>query len=75
MLETINGFDLLLIITIIMLGIRAYKLNQECESYVQQILEVSWELQQEIQASKYAHNENKSYSLRINCDCESCIPF
>lgn len=70
MLSTINGFDLLLLITIIMLGIRTYKLNHECESYVQQILQVSWELQQEIQANKYAHDHANKY-----CACESCVPF
>jgi len=75
MLETINGFDLLLIIIITLAGFKIYNLNRECESYVGQIMQVSWELQQEIQANKYAHSENKSHSLRINCDCESCIPF
>jgi cell division protein FtsL len=41
MLSTINGFDLLLTIIITILGFRVYQLNQECESYVAQIIEVS----------------------------------
>lgn len=65
MLNTINGFDLLLVIIIVIAGFKIYNLNRECESYVGQIMQVSWELQQEIQASKY-----QSY-----CDCNKCIPF
>lgn len=38
MLNTINGLDLVLIIIITILGFKVYNLNQECESYVQQIL-------------------------------------
>lgn len=45
MLNTINGFDLLLVIVITLLGFRVYNLNRECESYVRQILEMSWEMQ------------------------------
>jgi hypothetical protein len=67
-LQTINGFDLLLIIIITLAGFKIYNLNRECESYVRQIMQISWELQQEIQASK--HERNDSY-----CACESCIPF
>ena len=48
MLNTINGFDLLLIIIITVLGFKVYNLRKECESYVQQILKISWELQEEI---------------------------
>jgi hypothetical protein len=48
MLSTINGFDLLLIIIITILGFKVYNLTRECESYVQQILKLSWELQEEI---------------------------
>ena len=47
MLSTINGFDLLLIITITLLGFRVYNLNRECESYVGQILQMSWDKQSE----------------------------
>jgi hypothetical protein len=52
MLSTINGFDLLLIIIIVIASFKIYNLNRECESYVGQIMQVSWELQQEIQAHK-----------------------
>ncbi len=57
MLQTINGFDLLLVIIITVLGFRVYNLNRECESYVGQILQVSWELQEEIQVNKYRDQE------------------
>jgi hypothetical protein len=42
MLQTINGFDLLLIIIITVLGFRVYQLNQECDSYVQKLLSIGW---------------------------------
>ncbi len=51
MLQTINGFDLLLVLVIIGLAYRAFNLNRECESYVRQIVEVSqqnWELSQQV---------------------------
>ena len=41
MLETINGFDLLLVLIIVGLVFKAIRLNDECNSYVQQIVEVS----------------------------------
>lgn len=41
MLETINGFDLLLVIVIGGLMFKALRLNDECDSYVRQIVEVS----------------------------------
>lgn len=41
MLETINGFDLLLVIVIVALVFKAINLNDECNSYVRQIMEVS----------------------------------
>lgn len=59
MLNTINGFDLLLIIIITILGFKVYNLNQECESYVGQIIEVSqdnYELTKELEAH-YAHTD------------------
>jgi hypothetical protein len=52
MLNTINGFDLILVIIIVIAGFKIYNLNRECESYVEQILRLSWDLQTEIQASK-----------------------
>jgi len=51
MLQTINGFDLMLVLIIIGLCVNVYRLNQECESYVQQIVEVcqdNYELTQEV---------------------------
>jgi hypothetical protein len=47
MLNTINGFDLLLVLVIVSLLWRVTRLNRECEDYVRQILKVSWELQAE----------------------------
>jgi hypothetical protein len=41
MLNTINGFDLLLVIVIVALLFKILRLNDECNSYVQQIVEVS----------------------------------
>jgi hypothetical protein len=46
-MQTINGFDLLLLLVIVGLVWRVVHLNRECESYVRQILQVSWELQDE----------------------------
>ena len=42
MLNTINGFDLLLIIIITLLGFKVYNLTKECESYVEQIITMQW---------------------------------
>jgi hypothetical protein len=70
MLNTINGFDLLLIITIVVMGFRIYNLNRECESYVRQILEVSWEMQ-----SQYDKQNPPFGSLTYNSDygyCDYC---
>lgn len=47
MLNTINGFDLLLVMVIMGLVWRVVRLNHECNDYVGQILKVSWELQAE----------------------------
>jgi hypothetical protein len=70
-LQTINGFDLLLVLVIIGLAYRVFSLNRECEDYVRQILQVSWELQQEIQVNEtFKHDHENQY-----CACESCIPF
>ena len=41
MLSTINGFDLMLIIIIVLLVFKAMRLNDECNDYVRQIMEVS----------------------------------
>ena len=45
MLQTINGFDLLLVIVIVLLIFKIMRLNDECNSYVRQIVEMSWDLQ------------------------------
>ena len=45
MLNTINGFDLLLVLVIVGLLYRTFRLNRECEDYVRQIVEMSWEMQ------------------------------
>lgn len=84
MLSTINGIDLLLTIIITLLGFKVYNLNRECESYVGQILQVSWELQQEIQANRSelyepgftpAHQEPHKHEYQDYCACSACIPF
>ena len=41
MLSTINGFDLLLVIVITLLVFKVIRLNEECNDYVRQIVEVS----------------------------------
>ena len=65
MLETINGFDLLLILIIFGLIYQVMKLDKECESYVRQILQISWELQEEI-----AVNLPKD---TYGCICNYCV--
>lgn len=45
-LTTINGFDLLLVLIIISLGIRVRMLNNECNKYVEQIMKASWRIQE-----------------------------
>jgi hypothetical protein len=56
MLSTINGLDLVLIIIITILGFKVYNLNQECESYVGQIIEMSrdnYKLSEQVHDLKY----------------------
>lgn len=51
MLQTINGFDLMLVLIIIGLAVNVYRLNNECESYVEQIIDISrdnYELTKEV---------------------------
>jgi hypothetical protein len=79
MLNTINGLDLVLIIIITILGFKVYNLNQECESYVRQIIEVSqdnYELTKELEAH-YAHTDLPTYTDPhltdpSKCDCDDC---
>ena len=82
MLNTINGFDLLLIIIITILGFKVYNLNLECESYVRQIMELAQELN-EIHYRKTAppldkgiYDEFCNYCLEINgFECTCIDPF
>ena len=56
MLSTINGFDLLLVIVIVALVFKAIRLNDECNDYVQQIVEVSqdnYRLSQQVHDLRY----------------------
>lgn len=62
MLETINGFDLLLVIVIIGLVFKVLNLNDECNSYVQQIIKISWEL-------------NAAKKEQCHRDCPDCAGF
>ena len=67
MLSTINGFDLLLIIIIVIAGFKIYNLNRECESYVEQILRLSWDLQTEIR-------DNVMWEAKSNpSECVYCL--
>jgi hypothetical protein len=52
MLSTINGFDLLLVIVIVLLIFKVMRLNDECNSYVRQIVEMSWDLQKVAKKAK-----------------------
>jgi hypothetical protein len=74
MLETINGFDLLLVLVIVALVYKVFSLNRECESYVGQIMQVSWELQHELQAHRNTfdthHKEWDPWE-----PCSNCVPF
>ena len=68
MLETINGFDLLLVIVIVALVFKAINLNNECNSYVQQIVEVSqdnYRLSQQVHDLKYPAPSECMYCLGI----------
>lgn len=56
-LSTVNGFDLLLVLIIISLGIRVTMLNRECDKYVGQIMNVSWELQDWKRSSRLLSKE------------------
>jgi cell division protein FtsL len=81
MLNTINGFDLVLVIIIVIAGFKIYNLNRECESYVRQIIEVSqdnYRLSEQIHDLKYPGPPECLYCLGIEefvtgneCYCES----
>ena len=84
MLNTINGFDLLLVIIIVIAGFKIYNLTKECESYVGQIMQISWELQEEIQANETMTNSltnimndlvvplKKLVDHHSECNCRDC---
>jgi DNA gyrase inhibitor GyrI len=81
-LSTVNGFDLLLIMIIVSLGIRIAMLNRECEHYVGQIMNVSWELQdwkrssqllsKEIREIEDAEYQDPHLTNPSQCDCDDC---
>jgi len=85
MLQTINGFDLFLIFTIVVMWFRICYLNEECESYVRQILEVSadnWELSKlkyphldEPPSDEYIYGDTCNYCLEISGFACTCVPF
>jgi hypothetical protein len=62
MLSTINGFDLVLVIIIVIAGFKIYNLNRECESYVGQIIDVTWMLR--AVEEKLTHHDE--------CNCKDC---
>jgi hypothetical protein len=66
MLQTINGFDLLLVLIIIALGYRAFNLNRECESYVRQIIQASWEIA-ELKEKLYPSQPDPRDDLCVYC--------
>ena len=75
MLSTINGFDLLLIITIVVMGFKIYNLNRECKSYVAQILKIGWQTKASPKL-EYGYcdfcTEAKPVELYPEC---TCVPF
>lgn len=75
MLSTINGFDLLLTIIITLLVFKVMRLNDECNDYVQQIIEVSqdnYRLSQQVHDLRYPAPSECMYCLGIEeCYCAS----
>lgn len=66
MLQTINGFDLLLVIIIVIAGFKIYNLNKECESYVHEMIDVCRELNE-------LHNKNSMPKPdTYGCICNYC---
>lgn len=80
MLSTINGFDLLLVLVIIGLVFKAMRLNDECNSYVRQIVEVSQQnvlLTRELVMWETSGDEPyepafEPASLDYKCGCDYC---
>jgi hypothetical protein len=89
MLQTINGFDLFLIFTIVVMWFRICHLNEECESYVRQIIEVSQDNYQlnQLQLAKLDDDyldsllepirprTDLSCQWTSECACKDCVPF
>ena len=91
MLNTINGFDFLLVLVIAGMYIRSYKLNSECESYVNQLIDLSrdnHELTKELEmhynhmdldevylTSLLAPRTDLSCKFTRECACKDCIAF
>ena len=73
MLNTINGFDLLLIIIIVIAGFKIYNLNRECESYVGQIMNVSWELQDWKRSSQLLSKELREANETLYPALPECL--
>jgi hypothetical protein len=89
MLQTINGIDLMLVFIIAGLYINVYKLNRECESYVDQLIDLSrdnYELSK-LQLPKLDDayldsllepirpRTDLSCEFTSKCVCKDCVPF
>lgn len=89
MLNTINGFDFLLVLVIAGMYIKIYSLNQECESYVGQLIDLSRDNYQlsKLQLPKLddAYLDSLLEPIRPRtdlscqwtkeCVCKDCVPF
>lgn len=85
MLQTINGFDFLLVLIIAGMYLKIYKLDRECESYVEQIIDIArdnYELSQlkyphmpEPPSDHYIYGDTCNYCLEISGFACTCVPF
>lgn len=78
MLQTINGFDLLLVLVIVGLLYKVSSLTRECESYVGQIIKMSWELQEVNEKLFPSYPDfcdfcTDSKPREINPECTCCV--
>ena len=84
MLNTINGFDFLLVLVIAGMYLKIYNLNQECESYVEQIIDIARD-NYELSQLKYPHMDDAyvdsllstegsplSCQFTGECNCKNC---
>lgn len=85
MLNTINGFDFLLVLVIAGMYLKIYKLDRECESYVEQIIDIARD-NYELSQLKYPHMPEPpldkgiygdvcNYCLEISGFACTCVPF